>query len=333
MVSPFFDEFRLLITDVESPHLLIFLHNNADPDALGAGFGLAELSQKVNPTLSYSIHSDGLNQSSMNAFHDLNLETTDLIPELPKNVFIVFLDTANIIQLGKYKEWINEAQYPKIVIDHHSTKEISNDALLSILEENAASTCIMLAKAFKSLNIKPSKLISTLLLMGHIYDSRRYFYGATEEAFQLSSFLIKNGGDYEKANEYLQNQPSSSEKIARMKAFQRIKYKNVNGYILATSHIGAFEASVARSIIAVGADIVLVISGKKAELRGSARCRNGIDINIADIVEVLSNEFGGEGGGHRNAAGFNIKKVVSKKTQKELLNRFFNLVGEKLKSV
>ncbi|MCE7734323.1 MAG: hypothetical protein GPJ54_05540 [Candidatus Heimdallarchaeota archaeon] len=333
MASPFFDEFRLLIADVESPHLLIFLHNNADPDALGAGFGLAELSKKINPSLSYSIHADGLNQSSMNALRDLNLEIIDLIPELPDNVFIVFLDTANIIQLGKYKEWIDEAKYPKIVIDHHSTKEISNDATLCILEENAASTCIMLAKAFNSLEIKPSHLISTLLLMGHIYDSRRYFYGVSEESFQLSSFLIKNGGDYEKANEYLQNQPSSSEKIARMKAFQRIKYKNVNGYIVATSHIGAFEASVARSIIAVGADIVMVISGKKNELRGSARCRSGIDLNIAEIVEQISHEFGGVGGGHKNAAGFNIKKIVSKKTQKELLSRFFNIIGEKLKSV
>ena len=104
----------------------------------------------------------------------------------------------------------------------------------------------------------------------------------------------------------------------------------MNGIIIATAHIGAFEASVARSIIASGADIVLVISGKKAELRGSARSKAPIELNIAEIVEQISQEFGGEGGGHRNAAGFNIKKVVGKKMQKEILNRFYNLISNKL---
>ena len=74
----------------------------------------------------------------------------------------------------------------------------------------------------------------------------------------------------------------------------------------------------------MGADITLVIAPKETELRGSARCN--LEINIGEIMAQTANKFGGTGGGHAAAAGFNIHPVPPNKVQKEILVEFVRLV-------
>ncbi|MCY3412554.1 MAG: DHH family phosphoesterase [Candidatus Heimdallarchaeota archaeon] len=315
------------------PQILVFLHNNADPDAVGAAFAIREFLLFCNATSKIHILCDGINSTSKNALNEITFSIEDELPELSENVTIVTLDSANIIQLGKFSQWVNESKYQRIIIDHHFTDEITRESDIVILDSEAGSTSIMLHRGFRQLQFTPSASAATMLLMGHLYDSRRFLYGSSAELFRDIAELIEVGGNYEQANNFLQNEPSISEKIAKFKSYQRLNYTHVNGYLIITSRIGAFEAAAARSIIGMGADVTLVLAGKKKELRGSARSRHTLDLNVAEIIETICAEFGGEGGGHRQAAGFNIQKAVSKKIQKDILDRFTILAKEMIEKI
>ncbi len=325
-------EYYNYITNSKKPQILVFLHNNADPDAIGSAFALKELSLMFNSDASILIFADGINQSATKAMQSYNLSTSKKITDINENDLIVILDTANIIQLGKYTEFVTGSLNKKMIIDHHTTKESSEGTIFRYLFPEAGSTCMILAKMFRHYDQIPTETISTLLIMGHLYDSRRFIHGVNEDSFLMMAKLISWGGDYNKANQFLQNEPNFSEKIAKIKAHQKLKYKTVNGFIIAASSIGAFEASAARSLINLGADVVLVLSGKKSELRGSARARVNLKLNVAEIVAKLSEKFGGEGGGHMSAAGFNIKHQVTKKEQADIINYFIKLTTQVLPS-
>lgn len=312
-------------------NLVFILHNNADPDAVGAAFALAALARKFLPEINFEVFSDDINQSSKNAVKELGLKINQELPGDYDNALIVSVDTANIIQLGKYREWVETNSHPLMVVDHHDTEEFSERAILKMLDSNSGSTCLMVASAYQQLGELPSEQVATLLIMGHLYDSRRFIHGVTSQALNLIAWLIEIGGNYPQANEFLQNKPSSGERVARMKAVQRVRYKQIGDILIATSYIGAYEASVARALSSIGADVVLVLGRKKSELRGSARSTKSSTIDVATIIEKIADELGGDGGGHTNAAGFNIKRVIDKKEQKQILERFTKLVTTQLK--
>ena len=329
-----FHGYHEFILATEYTRLLIFLHHSADPDALCAAIALGEMSNHIK-NVDYSIYSDKLNQSTKRIINDLDII---VVTELPKvdvqNDLVVTVDIANFSQLGKFESLVENFEGSKISIDHHHTNELNKIVDLYIGDENAGSTCMIITKAYHTLNIIPTPMVSTLLISGHVYDSRRFLHGTTEETFEMMIFLIQNGGNFIQANEYLQNKMSISERIARIKAGKRNVYKILDReYLIVTSSIGAFESSVARSLIGAGANIVFVVAKKKDELRGSARISGVEGLSVGDILTQLSIEFSDDtytatGGGHNAAAGLNIVPCPSNNVIKKLQDRFIELAEE-----
>jgi nanoRNase/pAp phosphatase (c-di-AMP/oligoRNAs hydrolase) len=329
-----FHEYNEFILTKEHTRLLIFLHHSADPDALCAAIALGEMSNQIKK-VDYLIYSDKLNQSTKRILKDLDLVIETQIPIVDMQTdFVVTVDIANYSQLGKFQSLVENFEGSKVSVDHHHTNELDKIVDLYIGDEKAGSTCMMITKAYHALGITPSPMISTLLISGHMYDSRRFLHGTTEKTFEMMIFLIQNGGNFIQANEYLQNEMSLSERIARIKAGKRNTYKILDKELLiVTSSIAAFESSVARSLIGTGANIVFVVAKKKNELRASAR-RSGIDdLSMGDILTQLASEFSDDtytatGGGHDAAAGLNVVPCPSNKVISKLQDRFVELAEE-----
>lgn len=339
-----FSEFVEWIKSINSNSLIyILLHHNADPDALCAGEGLKELILQNNNELNVKIFGDGVNYSAKRIASDLKIKTHYKLPEeIPDCVITV--DTANLSQLSTFKNLIKLPNVTKIIIDHHEENELVNLADVKIYSLALGSTCMLIAKLFEEMNIVPSSKVSTMLICGHLYDSRRFIHGASAETFRLIANLIEAGGNYDDANEYLQNEMSFGEKIARLKSSQRLNYNIVNEIIVVTSKVSAFESSAARSLIGIGADVVFVLAKKDSETRGSARTKLQNDLNMGEILSQLATEFNNEqkvqgvefqcsGGGHKNAAGLNIHPAISNKQQKKLMDRFMEIAETSLKSL
>ena len=101
-----------------------------------------------------------------------------------------------------------------------------------------------------------------------------------------------------------------SERIARLKACQRAKLMKIDDWIIALSHVSAFQASAARALISLGADLAVVAGQVDDAVRISLRCTNefhektGIHLG-RDIAKPLGDYLHGMGGGHSISAGVN----------------------------
>ena len=318
--------------EIEPTLFHILLHHNADPDAICAAAVYRYFFRSINQQHDAYLYSDDINTTATRIMETFDIQVLQGLPVLDpdrKNV-ILTVDTANLSQLGKFAEWVDQQDLDLLVVDHHETSELGDIAVASIVITDTASTCVIADRTLQYAGITPTSEIATLIMSGHLYDSRRLLYGSTTEVFHRFGDLIALGGNYDLANEMLQTDMDYGEIIARLKASQRLYYSKIDDVIVVTSRIGAFEASVARSFIGLGADITFVLAAKSNEIRGSARADARL-INIGEVMSQLAEEFGGTGGGHAAAAGLNISPPLPKKQQNALLRRFVEIVDETLK--
>jgi nanoRNase/pAp phosphatase (c-di-AMP/oligoRNAs hydrolase) len=101
-----------------------------------------------------------------------------------------------------------------------------------------------------------------------------------------------------------------SERVARLKASRRAKVFRIGRWIVALSHVSAFQASAARALIDLGAHVAVVAGEKNGKTEISLRCtrefheRTSIHLG-KDIAKPLGEYLSGMGGGHSTAAGVN----------------------------
>ena len=99
-------------------------------------------------------------------------------------------------------------------------------------------------------------------------------------------------------------------------------------WIIAFSFVSSYEASAARSLMQLGADVAIVIMKNKDETRISFRTTSEFiqktTISLAkDIIPIFISNFGGNGGGHDGACGYNSSKLLDIKEVKFFLKELF----------
>ena len=213
---------------------------------------------------------------------------------------------------------------PRVFIDHHSPHPtITAIATSCIIDESVSSTCEIVHNIYRGFGVKPPANVARALLVGIAYDSRHFSLG-TSQTLSSASQLLEIDGPLEDVLSLLSSDKSRSEKIARLKAAQRMELHDVQGWTIATSRLGSFQASAARALIRLGADVSIVAGKDKDELRASLRATDrfyretGVHLG-RDIVKALGEEFEGAGSGHPTAAGMNgagdleafLKRVVA----------------------
>ena len=153
---------------------------------------------------------------------------------------------------------------------------------------------------------KPDSIEAMMLLMGIIYDTRRFLIANKDTMLTVNELLAIPGVDYRRAIELLRVEMDLSEKIARLKATQRLRFKRINEYIIAYTHVSAFEGSVARSLLDLGADIAIVGSSNdetRIIVRGRASTLKKLGIDLGkDVMPLVGAYLKGSGGGHEAAA-------------------------------
>ncbi|MBS7655325.1 DHH family phosphoesterase [Candidatus Bathyarchaeota archaeon] len=295
---------------LNSKSVAVACHQNADPDAVCSAFALLKLLKKINKRLKISlIAPEGISRISKQilkvipAFfvNDLDLKFVNLI-------FLV--DTSTVKQLGGFGERILKLKKPVIIIDHHiKHPEMKKIAKLFLVNEEATSTCELIYTLYQNLKIKPLKIAAQALMIGLTFDTR-HFILANLHTFQTAVGLCKFGAQPEKVIELLKIPLERPERIARLKAAQRMDIKEVEGWMVATSIVSSFQASAARAIIALGADVAIVCGEKKGKIKVNLRAANefyrvtGIHLG-RDLAVPLGRLLNGVGSGHAVAAGVN----------------------------
>ncbi len=306
----------------------IITHKNADPDALASVIGLKEIILQKTRTSLIVIFPEGLNSLSKRIVSSLEIDITSSDEVNEADLYII-ADTSSSTQLGKYSE--NILKKDIVIIDHHEGGDLGEKTLLEIKTSMVSSTSEIVYAIGVDLGITFSTRVLELLLSGIVFDSKRFLI-AKPITFRIVADIVDSGVDYSKIIQLFNIRPDISERIARLKASMRAKHYRVKNVIVSLTEVGAFEASVARSLLELGSDVVFVANQvDKNEVRLTARASSyfieetGIHLG-RDLLSRLSNYFGGSGGGHDAAGGYTGYNVGAW----ELLGKVFELLIELL---
>jgi len=297
----------------------VVTHINADPDALASALLAKLLVDRLYGADADLIFPEGLSSVSKRLAERF-LSGMEFLENFVGNYDLyLVVDSSSSSALREVGEKVLSYASRAVIIDHHFPPgDLVQGAAYVCVRRELACTNILLEAVFKA-GIDLDRGLASISLAGILYDTGR-FQRADPKTFMLSSKLLEIGVDYEEVVGLLQEPMSLSERVARLKAASRCLIIRVGDYIICGSHVSSHEASAARGLLSLGADVAVVVGGKRGEIRVSFRStqefyRNtGISLG-RDIVPLLSDIMEGSGGGHATAAGFNGVGDVQKTLQ------------------
>ncbi len=325
-----FNDVATVLDEAQTRFVLLLCHHNADPDAVCSAYAFQSLLTRCRPNMTAEIGTgQGISRLSKHILKHIPI-TVNMQPNVEKADAIVLLDTNTTQQLGQLAERVLNSGVPIVVIDHHAAHpQTEQIAKLCITNEASSSTCEMVYNFYKQLNIKPGLNEAKALFLGITFDTR-HFVLADSSTFKTVSELSDIGVNPQEELSSLSLPMDFSERVARMKACRRAKLMKVGNWIIALSHVSAYQASAARALIDLGAHMATVAGQKNEKIEMSMRCTRDFNqvtgIHLGrDIAKPLGEYLKGMGGGHATAAGVNGVGPVEKG-----LKRCLRLVKEQL---
>ncbi|MEM2074762.1 MAG: DHH family phosphoesterase [Zestosphaera sp.] len=312
--------------------ICISTHKDADPDAVASAIALKHVIQSThhNPS-TYVILPEGLNKVASRLVMSLNMErelSSALTGQCDLHVFVDASSRYQVMSPG------GEGLARYIVIDHHESNELTSDALLSIHFRDAASTSELLALMMECLNITPYNNLVTLLISGILYDTKNLRLAKPTSFKALYHLTSMCPECFNQAYSLLTGtEVVRSEVVAVLKGISRIGIYELNkDLLLAITCVGAYEASVLKTVINAGADVAIAISQRSGEtriyVRASQRAINTLKTPIAaDIATQIAKSLGGSGGGHEGAAGVVVPSSVCAEGILENVRQYFTRAG------
>jgi phosphoesterase RecJ-like protein len=302
-------EIVALIDKLDAKLAVLLCHHNADPDAIGAAYAFKGLLKRLRPNLETEIAAaSGISRLSTSMVNVLPIELADN-PRIEKADLIVLLDTNTIQQLDEWSKQIKPDK-PLVVVDHHASHpETERRATLSITDETSSSTCEIVYRLFKEAKLEPNSDEAKALFLGIAFDTR-HFIIATSDTLKVVSDLVEAGVIVQETLPILSLPMEYPERIARIKAANRMKLLTVDNWLIALSHVSAYQASACRALIALGAHVAVVAGKKHNKIQVSFRAsrkfyaETGVHLG-RDLAKPLGDFLDGMGGGHAVSAGAN----------------------------
>lgn len=310
------DEITKILDENNANFVLLLGHQNTDPDALCSAYALQGLLKRLKPDIVFEIGGEqGISKLTKHILENLPI-TVNPKPNIESANVIVLVDTNTIQQLGDIAEKVSKSAAPIIVVDHHAPHpDTLESATFCLTDERATSTCEVVYDLFRQANMKPNLDEAKAVFLGIAFDSR-HFVLANASTFKTLVELCEAGLNPPETLSLLALPMSLSERIARLKAFQRAKLVKIGDWVIVLSNVSAYQASTARALVDLGAHAAAVAGEKKDGIEISLRCtrefQKATGIHLGkDIAKPLGEALEGMGGGHAAAAGANGKGNVN----------------------
>jgi len=305
-----FKEIARTLDELNAKLVVLLCHHNADPDAICSAYAFSSLIKRLRPKINVEIlAAQGISRLSKHILKFLPIALKTQF-DIEKADALVLLDTNTIQQLNNLAEKVKNSKAPIMVIDHHAPHpETQQLAKICITNEETSSTCEIVYNFFKEMDIKPEENEAKALFLGIAFDTR-HFVIANSSTLKNIAELIDIGVNAQETLSLLSLPMDFSERVARLKASRRAKIFKVGEWIIALSHVSAYQASGARAIIDLGAHVAVVAGQKNENIEISLRCtrefqqKTGLHLG-KDIAKPLGEFLHGMGGGHALAAGVN----------------------------
>lgn len=274
---------------------LVLLHGNADADALASAFAV----QNAFPDVFIGTPG-GLDRVSKILAKNLGIDTTENVSKI-LHARILILDTSGPEQLtGEYK--LDNA----IVIDHHTRNTKWQGAMMYHCDDSKTSCSEIICDLLKAAGKTPTRSVSLALMFGILTDSGYFKFAKPNALVTFSELMSFHGIHMDEAMSLVELDIDISERISQLKGAQRLKYWKVGGSIVAISQGSAYEASVCKALLGLGADIAFVGSQRGDLFRISGRATQAMvrkGVHLGKLLGGIGEETTNGGGGHPGAAG------------------------------
>ncbi|MDR0372148.1 MAG: DHH family phosphoesterase [Nitrososphaerota archaeon] len=310
-----FKELLSVLEETQAGFVLLLCHRSADADSICSAYGLQGLIKRFLPNVVVEIGCPaGINKPSK-ALLDYLPITVNPKPNIESAEVIVLLDMNTVEQLDESADAVKKSSAPKIIIDHHApNQETMQLCRLCIIDDKAAANCELIYNLYAETDIKPNLNEAKALFVGIAFDTR-HFALANSPTFVILAALVSEGIDAQQTLAQFALPIDSSERIAKLKACKRAKIVNIEDWIVALSHVSAYQAPAAKALVDLGAH-VSAVAGKKSgkieiSLRSVRQFNEGTGVHIGtDIATPLGEYLQGVGGGHAMAAGVSGKGEI-----------------------
>ncbi|MCL2142131.1 MAG: DHHA1 domain-containing protein [Methanimicrococcus sp.] len=279
-------------------NILYVCHRNADPDAIGSAFTLAEA---IGGTIGIV---DECNRVATNFIEKLNIPVV-LCPNPKDYDMTVVVDTSTRGQL-------NDLKMDRFcLIDHHSTVALLDEAEFFI-HEDTTSTVEIIFRILETAGIPITEKMGLAMITGIITDTGHLKHANADTFKTLSKIMQVSKVDYFDALELMAATPQDINiRIEMFKAAMGCRVECVGDFIIATTNVQSYGGAVASMLTNIGADIAFVGSAKDDNsVRVSGRAKRDIisnGLNLGRIMEEISEKYNGTGGGHSGAAGIDAE--------------------------
>nr|MDO8117536.1 DHH family phosphoesterase [Candidatus Sigynarchaeota archaeon] len=218
--SSFLKDFISIVEGSET--ILIFSHDNMDPDSIGSIAGLIDfIQQACKGTRRILIYPSKLSKKSVDIVNIFELtldflkDTIDTTSILPVLVDMNTLSSLN----GLGNELIHDIQVNAVILDHHFS-EPEPEGKLKWIDAGVRSNCEIIFSLFKASGHHPRQPAANLMACGLMFDTG-FLRHATNDSIYVLNELIGLGVDVNYIRSILLDVLDVSERIARLKAASR----------------------------------------------------------------------------------------------------------------
>ncbi len=275
-----------------TPPVLVLPHSRADVDALSSAHGVAYFlnhhgipARVCAPSVSASA---ALLAERLGFVHDSSCDLAG------KDVVVVDTSSTDMLDLDL------SAARTVVSIDHHRGGDIPGYVF-----DAPATAAIVLDLV---LGIADCKLLS-FLAAGIVADTAGLYVADAEALSALSSIFSRCSLRVSDVLDLMDSEPPIYERIARLRALERMRVYAVGDHVLVTSRVSSFEGSSAWLLVQAGADLAFVGGNDRISARLSPRFLKRTGITLHDVFSRLAADVGGSWGGHDAAAGMHTENV------------------------
>jgi bifunctional oligoribonuclease and PAP phosphatase NrnA len=298
---------------------LLVTHENPDGDALGS-LHASSLALELlgKDTVMYLGGRAPL--PAEYAFMPLD-QLTRTVPADAGERALLALDCANVSRLGPDADRLLQAPFVINVDHHHDNTAFGH---VNLIVADASSTGEVLYDLFRELGVELTPEIAEDLYIAIVTDTGRFQYAnTTPKAHRLAAELLERGADVHKVFQGIYESVQFAKIKLLARALERAQVyeggRLVVSYLLRTdfAEVGAAEPyseGIIDFLRAVeGADMAVLIREPPGPGRPARRVSLRSSADELDVSAIA--RASGDGGGHRQAAGFSSERSIEEITE------------------
>lgn len=278
------------------------LHGNADPDAVASAAAVKDAFGNVTIWTP-----GGIDRLAKILVAEMGIQVVDT-PEPPPRDRLLVLDTSGPEQLPEGID-LTDA----IVVDHHTRNSKWDSARFYYTDDSKSSCAEIVVELVKAGDRRISRDSALALMLGMLTDTGTFKFSRPAMLRTYAGLMEEHDIHMDEVLDLLSVETDISERVSQLRGAQRLKYWKVGEHIVAASQGSAFEASVCKGLISLGADIAFVGSQRGEMFRISARATQAVvrkGVHLGKLLGDVGSETSNGGGGHPGAAGLTGKGDV-----------------------